>query len=384
MFKTSITSVSNAAKEGFVKLSGLPVIGHVIGATVATKNTIAAILPVSHNRKLFVQAMSSAALVIFVSSLTPGGTFVSTAKGYSAEYMNSYAIDGDILVTDEEGYLVKINPQTDDSNRIGLSDFAVHTVESGESLSVIAAKYNVGINSIKWENGISNTHSIRAGQKLSIPPVDGISYKVKSGDSVEKVATKYNITADALIAQNGFDAEVTLGAGQNIFLPGAKPIVSAPIASTTGSRNYTYSRDTRAVDYSSIPSNTTSPTGGKMFIYPTRGGITQGYHAGHYAIDIGDRSKPPIWAPAGGNVVKVSVGSWGGGYGNHVIVDHGNGLRSLYAHMDSVNVVNGQWVNQGDVIGIMGNTGRVYGVTGIHLHWEVIDNGVKRNPALYY
>jgi len=114
------------------------------------------------------------------------------------------------------------------------------------------------------------------------------------------------------------------------------------------------------------------------------GSITNGYKAGHYAIDIADRSKPAVWAAGGGTVVKASSGTWGGGYGNHVIIDHGNGVKTLYAHLDSLNVYDGQAVSQGDVIGIMGNTGRVYGATGIHLHWEVIDNGVKKNPTLYY
>jgi len=67
-----------------------------------------------------------------------------------------------------------------------------------------------------------------------------------------------------------------------------------------------------------------------------------------------------------------------------VIIDHGNGLETLYAHMDHLTVTEGQWVESGQVIGQMGNTGRVYGATGIHLHWEVIKNGVKQYPGNYY
>ena len=89
-------------------------------------------------------------------------------------------------------------------------------------------------------------------------------------------------------------------------------------------------------------------------------------------------------AGAGGAVIKASSGTWGNGYGTYVIIDHGDGVQTLYGHMSSLNVVEGQWINQGDVIGIMGNTGRVYGATGIHTHWEVMVNGVKVNPANYY
>ena len=164
------------------------------------------------------------------------------------------------------------------------------------------------------------------------------------------------------------------------YMPGAKPLNS----SITVAGDYRTSSVTRSVSYASVSSSSATPIVGRVFIFPTTGKITQGYRAGHYAIDISDTSKPPIWAAGSGNVTKASSGTWGGGYGNHVVIDHGNGLQTLYAHFDSLNVYEGQWVNQGDVIGIMGNTGRVYGRTGIHLHWEVIQDGVKQYPPDYY
>ena len=295
---------------------------------------------------------------------------------YSSDYIASYSLPGDILVSDEEGYLVKINPQTDESNRIGLTDYAVHTVDDGETLSQIAEKYGVNVDTVMWENNISNAHTIRSGQALLIPPIDGISYKVASGDSLEKIATKYKVSTESIIAQNGLETEV-IQKGQALFLPGAVPI--APVYVAANGYRTTTTRDTRTFD-----SATSTPAVGKVFIYPTKGKVTQGYHGGHYALDIADRSKPPIWSAGAGTVEKVSTGTWGGGYGNHVIVDHGNGLKTLYAHMSTVNAYAGQWVNQGDVLGVMGNTGRVYGATGIHLHWEVHLNGVKQNPYNYF
>ncbi len=362
----------------------MPVIGKVFTGVSSVFSFSAEVLPVSPHKRFFVKTTAVSALFVVLTSITPGGTFISTANGYSLDYVNSYSLPGDILVSDDEGYLVKINPQTDESSRIGMTDLAVHTVESGESLSVIAEKYGISSKTIQWENNITNVNSIRAGQKLLIPPVNGVSYKVKSADTIDKIAEKYDISAESIIAQNSLSENAVAVKGQDLFLPGAEPIAPPVAVATTYISSGNTTVPVRVTDYSAIPTNTTSPTGGKIFIYPTKGGITQGYHSGHYAIDIADRSKPPIWAPASGTIVKVSTGTWGGGYGNHIIIDHGNGLRSLYAHLDSVNVSNGQWVNQGDVIGIMGNTGRVYGVTGIHLHWEVIDNGVKRNPTAYY
>lgn len=339
------------------------------------------ILPQSPQKKLIFQSVIIAMAALTVTSLTPGGTFTAASMTYSTEYIAAYSLPGDVLVADEAGYLVKINPQTDDSTRVGLTDYAVHTVESGETLSLIASKYGVGVNTIMWENNIANANSLRIGQKLMVPPVDGISYEAKSSDSLEKIAEKYEISTSAIIAQNGLESD-TVTVGQKLFLPDAKPI-NPPSAVVAGDyRAVSVTRGT--VSSSSAVASTSAPAVGKIFIYPTRGKITQGYHGGHYALDIGDRSMPPIWAAGGGTVIKASTGTWGGGYGNHVIIDHGNGLQTLYAHMDSVDVYEGQWVNQGDVLGIMGNTGRVYGVTGIHLHWEVRQDGVKQNPDGYY
>ncbi|MFA6992497.1 MAG: M23 family metallopeptidase [Candidatus Gracilibacteria bacterium] len=342
---------------------------------------ISEIIPTSPQKKLLFQGSILSMAVVFGTSFSGAATFTEGAFDYSTDYIDSYSLPGDILVSDDEGYLVKINPQTADSNRIGLTDYAVHTVESGETLSSIAEKYGVKTSTVLWENGLSNANSLRTGQKLLVPPVDGVSYTVQKGDSIEKIATKYKITADAIVAQNNI-ADNTITRGQSLFLPGAVPIVSPSIASRSASGTRSVRVD--AYDYSNVSDSDAAPSIGKIFIYPTTGKITQGYRAGHYATDIADRSKPAIWAAADGTVEKVSTGTWGGGYGNHIIIDHGDGVKTLYAHMASVDVEVGDTVSQGDVIGIMGNTGRVYGATGIHLHFEVMINGVKKNPVNYF
>ena len=145
-----------------------------------------------------------------------------------------------------------------------------------------------------WENNIGNANSLRIGQLL-VPPVDGVSYKVASGDSLQKISKKYNISVESIIAQNGLESEV-INNGQAIFLPGAKPIVP-PQLIVSGSRNPAVGRAGRSAA-DAYPSNA-APAIGKMFIFPTTGKITQGYRGGHYALDIADRSMPPVWpAPA--------------------------------------------------------------------------------------
>ena len=357
-------------------LATAPGLKRSLGFLSSIKHSSLEFLPVTPSRRLLFQAGVLALGWTLITSFSSTATFTAASMDYSNDYIAAYSLPGDILVTDEVGYLVKINPQTNASNRIGLTDYAVHTVENGETLSQIAEAYGVKVETVMWQNNIGNANSLRIGQTLLVPPVDGVSYKVKGADSLSKIADKYDISVESIIAQNGLADEV-IQKGQSLFLPGAKPLYD-PV---TIARNTSVSRDTRAL--SNAKASNALPAGGKMFIYPTMGKVTQGFHGGHYALDIADTSRPAVWAAGGGTVEKVSTGTWGGGYGNHIIVNHGNGVKTLYAHLGSANVYAGQYVNQGDVIGIMGNTGRVYGVTGIHLHYEVRVNGVKKNPWSY-
>ncbi|MBT3865223.1 M23 family metallopeptidase [Candidatus Peregrinibacteria bacterium] len=329
------------------------------------------ILPVVPQKRLFLQSIILSIFLFLLSAVSPINNFSTMSMSYATDYLNAYALPGDILIADSDGYLMKINPQTGNASRIGMTDYAIHTVETGENLSSIAVRFDLSVETIMWENNIGNANTIREGQKLVIPPVDGISYTIAKGDTLEKLAKKFEIEIDAIVAQNNL-ASNELSIDQALFLPGAKPIIKPTYIATGTSRSVP------------LANSSSAPVGNKPFLYPTRGSITQGYRAGHYAIDIADTSKPPIWAAGGGTVIEAFTNGWGGGYGNHVIIDHGGGLQTLYAHLDHLTVSEGQWVEQGEVIGQMGNTGRVYGATGIHLHWEVIKNGVKQYPGNYY
>lgn len=126
------------------------------------------------------------------------------------------------------------------------------------------------------------------------------------------------------------------------------------------------------------------PSASGKLMMPTSGLYQRGFGGSHRGIDISNRSKPPVRAAAAGIVTRVQTGcpprvaSCGGGFGNHVVIAHtidGERLATLYAHLDSVHVKSGQTISQGQQIGIMGNTGRVRGATGIHLHFEVHKGG---------
>ena len=345
---------------------------------ILVKHSISSIKPVSEVQMLK-RALAFTALFVLVTSYTPNIAF-SDSEYYSAE--GSATMLPSAIISDDSGFIMPVNPQTNEADRSGMTDKAIHTVQSGETLSTIAELYGIKTATLLWENGLSQTSVLKVGMQLAIPPVDGVTHFVKSGQTLDKIAALYTIDKAAIMMQNALIDE-TLAPGQEIFIPGGKQIVTAPIYDTPAYRSSTIAR-VESGTRTALDGTTSTPDVGKILIYPSRGGITQGYRKGHLAIDIADRSKPPIWAASAGTVIKASSGTYGGGYGNHIIIDHGNGVQTLYAHMDYLTVTEGQYVNQGEVIGRMGNTGRVYGVTGIHLHFEVRVNGVKTNPSNYY
>ena len=112
------------------------------------------------------------------------------------------------------------------------------------------------------------------------------------------------------------------------------------------------------------------------FAWPAQGQISQRYAWYHKGIDIANKTAPNILAADSGTVV---VAGWvdGYGYGNRILINHGNGYSTLYAHLSGVYVVPGQTVSRGSAIGKMGSTGRS---TGVHLHFEIIRNGSYLNP----
>jgi murein DD-endopeptidase MepM/ murein hydrolase activator NlpD len=345
------------------------------------------------SNKLFSRYAMAVSLILIMGIVTPSEASFSEANATQIDAGIDTAALGNTLMADNDGYLTKINPQTSSGDRSSMNDRATHTVASGETVSTIASSYGLKSATVLWENGISNANSIRVGQKLYIPPVDGVTHTVAKGEDIGKVAKEYGVKSEDIVKQNRLVA-TTLAPGQEIYIPGGKPlVVDTPVRASTPGRAGTRTEVASVgvgVGGAILPRSGSSASVGKIFIFPTRGNITQGFHAGHYAFDIADRSQPPIWAAGAGKVVTVVTGcakvsyGCGGGYGNHVIIDHGNGIQTLYGHMEYVLVKQGDQVSQGDVIGKMGRSGNVRGATGIHLHFEVRKNGKKEVPSNYY
>jgi murein DD-endopeptidase MepM/ murein hydrolase activator NlpD len=244
-----------------------------------------------------------------------------------------------------------------------------YTVEEGDSLGLIAKKFGLATTTILWENNLNSWSVIRPGQTLRILPDDGVSYKVKTNDTVAKIALKYNVPAATIMDTNGIIESAGLKVGEVLVLPGAKP--PAPPAPKYVPPATTYVP----------PPSTEVAAGDAAMIWPAGvRRITQYYGPRHTGLDIAGPMRTPIYAAADGTVTFSGWNS--GGYGNMIIVDHGNGLFTRYAH-NTRNLMNvGDAVKQGDVIALMGSTGRS---TGPHLHFEVMSGGIysRVNPLKY-
>lgn len=305
----------------------------------------------------------------------------STFPSY-ASYVNyeENILAGEYIANDlffaEEGFLLKPSLITKKSDRTQFANTIQYEVQTGDTLSEIASKFDIKTKTITDNNDITNINSLRTGTILRILPVDGVMHTVKKGETVTSIAKTYSVKKDNVIAQNKLvNEQVTVGS--TIIVPGGVKIVPRYIVSRASS-----SEAYRGAGYRTLSNTKYNGSVSSTVIKPASGIITQYYQRGHYAIDIANRNKGPILAAANGVVIKSQNG-WNGGYGNMIIVDHGNGRQTLYAHNSALYVNTGDTVTQGQTIAWMGNSGRVYGTTGIHVHFELRINGRKVNPLLY-
>jgi len=193
-----------------------------------------------------------------------------------------------------------------------------------------------------------------------------ITYTVEGGDTISSIGWKYGLKIATIKTANSLSGD-TIKAGQQLKIP-PQDLDPKTLANLQKKK----------------VAGITIPFSGK-FGRPTRGwSLSQGFgrtsfERWHTGIDLDSRSGTAILASASGRVASVTRG-WGGGYGNHIIIDHGSGFTTLYGHLTSFSVSSGQWVNQGQQIGIMGSTGWS---TGVHLHFEIRVNGSPQNPLNY-
>ncbi|MTI93957.1 MAG: M23 family metallopeptidase [Firmicutes bacterium] len=233
-----------------------------------------------------------------------------------------------------------------------------YVVEPGDTLTAIAARFDVSVNTISASNDIKNPDRIYPGQELEFPAVDGVLYTAEEAVNLSEVAEKYDVSArDIFYAMGGLEGD-EVEAGTRLIVPGAKipdPVVTRSTASRSGMASYS----------------------GPSLMWPVKGTITSvfGSRGGtHLGLDIAQSPGTPIRAAAAGT---VEYSGWSGSYGRLVLVRHNEHVVTAYAHASQLKVAKGDWVDRGDVIATVGATGNA---TGPHLHFEVRIDGVKYDP----
>jgi murein DD-endopeptidase MepM/ murein hydrolase activator NlpD len=224
-----------------------------------------------------------------------------------------------------------------------------HKVAPGESLSVIAAIHHIDVETLLAANPeVSET--IYPGDELVVLPQKGALHIADADDTLWRIAQVYGVSVETIMAANGKQSD-QLAVGERVFIPGGRS--SQQISRGISAR----------------------------FIWPVNGELTSpfGYRWGrlHAGIDIAADYGTITRAARAGRVIFAG---WQGGYGNAVVIEHGQGYSTLYGHLADYLVESGQYVATGQTIGYVGSTGNS---SGPHLHFEVRMQGQPYNPLQF-
>jgi murein DD-endopeptidase MepM/ murein hydrolase activator NlpD len=245
-----------------------------------------------------------------------------------------------------------IEADTSHQNHLITFEWQQYRVRRGDSVSAIAKKFDVSVGAIIASNDIRNARALQEGAVLKIPNIDGIPYQVKSGDSLLKIAASFNVPLEVILDINDIKSD-TIRVGETFFIPGARmndidlrmslgELFAYPLHNRYITSNYGMRRD---------------PIGG--------------HWAFHTGIDLRADIGTPVFAALDGVVSVVGENRI---YGRHIILTHGNGYKTIYAHLNSYAVKQGDRVARGRKIAESGNTGYS---TGPHLHFGVYDRNNK-------
>jgi murein DD-endopeptidase MepM/ murein hydrolase activator NlpD len=245
------------------------------------------------------------------------------------------------------------------------TDVETYLVQEGDTLGAIAETYALNLSTVLWANDLTFRSTIRPGQTLKIPPVDGVLYMVKNGDTVHGIAKKYQADAASMVAFNKLADANDLQIGETLLIPGGEP-PRAPAARRTAPLSSIFTAPSGVNAGSEAQDGWVWPTDWRV--------ITQYYGWRHTGLDIDGDYNTQNYAARAGTVTRAG---WFAGYGICVDIDHGDGYLTRYGHFSKLYVNVGDSVGAGQALGKTGTTGRS---TGTHLHFEVYENGKRRNP----
>lgn len=320
------------------------------------------------------------------------GSLVDAGKGQStpAPGDNRTILPAYAGVSEYAG-IARVNKIHTDKPNTSRFEVQTYTVAKGDSLFSIAAKYGLEPTTILWGNSntlMDNPDNIQPGDVVKIMPVNGVLYQWAAGDGLNGVAKFFGVKPEDILnwPANGLSAE-TIGdyakpnipVGKELVIPNGRREFSSWMAPTIRRDN---PASARVLGVGHCAPVTTGPIGNGVFYWPTSERRISGYEYNppiHWGIDIGGKLGNPIYAMEAGVVVYAGWNDWG--YGNLIIIDHGDGWQTLYGHLSQVLVSCGDYITKGgQLIGYMGSTGKS---SGPHLHFEMSLNGNRMNPHKY-
>ena len=268
-----------------------------------------------------------------------------------------------------------------------LSPFILYEVQEGDTVSGIAARFGVSTQYVIWNNAdLRDEDLLVPGQIIMVPAGDGVIHEVRLGETLSDIAVRYDADLQAIIDSpyNALASADDIVESQVVFVPEGTVWLAPPEEEAEAVEE--------PADGSAAPADepapdvavpvVTGPASGAGLMWPAVGPISSYYGSSHplgIDIDLFNNPNAPIGAATSG-VVTFAGGNAGYSYGLYVVIVSPEGIETLYAHLSSISVVQGEQVVQGQVIGYAGCTGYC---TGNHLHFEVIDNGVRQNPLGY-
>ena len=270
-------------------------------------------------------------------------------------------------------------------------EITMYTVQDGDTVFGIAEKFGLEPQTILWGNFnllLDDPHSLKPGQELAILPVNGVYWEWLGGIPFGEWARFYGVTAADIINLPGNHLDLnTVGDYENaniktgtwLIIPDGKKEFSswgAPLGVTRENP-----ASARVLGAGACDPVSGGAIGYGSYVYPTNKHYLSGFDysekANHRGIDLAGAEGEGVYAADAGVIVYSGWNNYG--YGNMIMIDHGNGFQSLYAHLNAINRGCGQSVGQGETIGAVGSTGRS---SGSHLHFEIMA-GVKVNPWDY-